>query len=135
MPKLPSFLLILAAFAPAQDRVSPDNLGERVIAAVPFIGAGADKDPRRPLFAPNPAEITPERPPLLSYTILAVSDDGKSAIVEFVADDLKSLEPILKSQRTDVKAFRKGHHSKAEIDREFRKWKRDFSSDQAILKR
>ena len=119
----------------AQDHVSPENLGERVIAAVPFVGAGTAKDPRRPLFTPNPAEPLSDNARAVSYTILGVSDDGKSAIVEFVADNLKDLEPVLKAQRTDVKAFRKGHHPKAEIDQEFRRIKRDFSVDQALTKR
>jgi hypothetical protein len=132
-------LLFLVHFAgQGQERVAPENLGERVIAIVPLIGDGTARDPKRSMFVPappDPARARMEAPVdpagAISYSMI-VSDDNKFAIVEFVAQDIKALEPILKAQRPDVKVFRKGQHTKAEIDAEARRVKRDFDSAQLL---
>lgn len=100
-----------------------------------MIGKGTYDDPRRPLFAPASApedtpradtEASQEDPPrILAYTF-EESDDGKFAIVEFVASDPKAFEAIQQSGRADVKAFRKEKLDKAEAEAEFRKFKKDF---------
>lgn len=61
----------------------------------------------------------------MAYTWLA-SDDGKSALVEFVARDHAAFVPLLSARRTDVKAFEKGKAKKADIEAEFRKHRKSF---------
>jgi hypothetical protein len=121
--------------AVAQERVAPENLEERVIAIVPFVGQGTAKDPKRPMFVPLLGARPPANPgPLLSWS-MTPSDDGKFAIVVFTASDPKALEPILNANRPDVKVFIRGQHSKQEIEQELRRVKRDFNVDQLATKR
>jgi hypothetical protein len=129
----------------AQPRVSPEHLYERVYAVVPMVGSGTWDDPKRPMFTANPRtkrRLTPAEQALtaeeendrdsrgiigFSYV---VSDDGDYALVEFVATDVRALEPIERSNRPDVKVFRKGRASKEEVEAEFRRHKSDFSLEQ-----
>lgn len=60
---------------------------------------------------------------------MQISDDKQVALVEFIARDQKAFAPILTSRRSDVRTFLKGRNSKAEIDTEFRKFKKDFDLD------
>ncbi|MGH9675451.1 MAG: hypothetical protein ACRD44_19945 [Bryobacteraceae bacterium] len=101
----------------SQVRVDPSSLYERVIAVVPYTGSGRYGDERRPLFAGNEGiiQVTCEE-----------SDDSRSAVCEFVARDRKALVPILNARRADVKAFEKGRHTRAEIEAEIKKVKKDF---------
>ena len=80
-----------------------------------------------PLFAPKPGEKPGPGGPL-SYS-MTLSDDGKSAIVEFSARDRKAFAEILNSRRPDVKAFERGKATKEEIENEFRKVKKDFDAN------
>ena len=71
-----------------QPRVSPRNLYERVWCVVPMTGSGTPEDPRRPMFAalpPAPGE-PPSRAGILAF-MYQESDDGRFALVEFVAAD------------------------------------------------
>ena len=68
---------------------------ERVLAIVPLIGAGTLDDPIRPEYAPAPSAINPtSRTGILGY-IHVLSDDGKSALVEYVARDRSAFNAIL----------------------------------------
>jgi len=40
-------------------KVDSQNQHERVIALVPFVGSGTMEDPKRPMFAPKPGEVSP----------------------------------------------------------------------------
>ena len=95
---------------------------------VPLIGDGTPRNPFRPLFAPSPEEIRAGTA-FLSYTAV-LSDDKKFALMEIVAKDRKAFDAILKDQRPDIKKFDhdKGG-KKAEIELEFKKYKKDFSYD------
>ena len=143
---LVSALILLATAASAQDRVAPEMMYHRVWAVVPLIGKGTPDDPKRPMFVPSPTEIKakidedkaeftrtgkkrdPEPPSILSYS-MQLSDDGKSALVEFVGLNPKALAFITESQTPGVKAFERGKATKEEIEAEFKKSKASFKLD------
>lgn len=102
------------------------NTHERVLAVVPMVGSGTPDDPRRPMYAPVPGGA-PSREGIIAFTS-QISDDGKSALVEFVAHDHAGLQFILseKGMRQDVKIFEKGKDAPGVIEAEFRKHKKDF---------
>jgi hypothetical protein len=113
-------------------------LHERVVAVVPIVGTGTENDPKRPLFVPLPprqpargqAPVIPAPEPgalnnLISWNMV-VSDDGRFALVEFIARDRKDLLPVLNANRVDVKAFERGKATKAEIEAELKKHKPSF---------
>ena len=133
-----------ASLAPAQTALDPSKMHERVIAIVPMVGSGTFNDPIRPMFAPrfNSDAVTDDinlkgrekafkdfAEQILEYTYTA-SDDGKYAIVEFVARDRKTFAPLLNSGRSDIRFFVKGKHSKAEIETEVKKIKKDFDASE-----
>ena len=93
---------------------------------VPIIGAGTNADPRRPLFAPGPNDQrTQEGVQSFSWE---PSDDGKYAIVEFVARDRKALAAIETDSRV-LKSFAKGKARRDDIERELRQYRNDFAFD------
>jgi hypothetical protein len=53
-----------------------------------------------------------------------VSDDGRFALVKFVARDRQAFDAIFKDK--SVKVFEKGKDKKEDIDRELKKFKKDF---------
>ena len=81
-------------------------LYERIICVVPLVGAGTLDDPKRPLFAPVAGDASQALPShskskgfldpatIVSYQSV-LTDDGKQAIVMFVARDRAALQPIL----------------------------------------
>lgn len=78
---------------------------ERLICVVPMVGAGTIDDPKRPLFAPIAGQTAPEDaprskgfadPPAIVGFHSVLSDDGQTAIVEFIARDRAAFKPILK---------------------------------------
>jgi len=70
----------------------------------------------------------PSRSGILAFTY-EESDNGRFALVEFVAADRAAFLPILNERRPDVKAFVKGVARRADIETEFRKHKSDFNLD------
>ena len=88
------FIIALISVAlSAQHRVSPEHQGHKIWAVVPLTGSGKPDDPKRPMFVPSPKEMAAaaaasqgqkmtQAPDLLGYT-MQLSDDGKSALVEF----------------------------------------------------
>lgn len=118
-----------------QRRLAPEQLYERMICVVPMIGKGTFDDPRRPMFAPNPAdkgtvraEEGDKRIGIIGYGY-QLSDDGQTAIVEFVATDRSAFKEIEDSGQPELKRFRKGREDKDELVRELRRYKRDFEID------
>ena len=126
-------LLLAASISPAfsQQKVPLRNMHERLLLVVPMIGAGTTEDPRRPMFVPAP---TPNEPPspdgIIAFTFQE-SDDGRYALVEVVARDRATFKAIFDAQssRGDVKVFQKGRDKKEDIEKEFRKHKKDFDLD------
>jgi hypothetical protein len=113
-------------------RVDPNNLHERVYAVVPMSGKGTYDDPIRPLFAPTLSDL--RKPGAIHSFSYQLSDDGKYALVEFVALDRAALVPILNDART-LKAFEKGKHKLADIERELRRFKQNFSLNRELAPR
>jgi hypothetical protein len=97
------------------------NMHERIIAVVPVIGSGTYEDPKRPLFAPSGRESVPG---LISWSWQA-SDDGKLAIVEFVAENKDVLRPIAADARV-LKSFEKGKAKLEDVEKELRKYRKDY---------
>ena len=120
-------VLCLVCNALGQRSVDPRNLHERLLCVVPMTGAGTWADPKRPLYAPSPAQMSPtSRTGIIGYTHV-LSDDGQSALVEFVARDPSAFDHILADKR--ITTFRKGKDKREDIEAEFRKHKKDFSFD------
>ena len=124
--------LVVPAF-PQQHKVDPGQIHERLTAIVPLQGSGTMADPKRPMFAPakHPTTLAATKPAPRSTTdILAyswqLSDDGKSAIVEFVASNRAAFAEILNSKDPKVKVFERDKKSKAETESEIKKEKKDF---------
>jgi len=78
-------LLVAVGSAFAQHRVDPSRMYSRIYAIVPMIGSGTWEDPKRPMFAPLPGQMTPgSRTGIIGFNSVA-SDDGNFALVEIVA--------------------------------------------------
>jgi len=125
-------LVATAAVSPllAQPPVDMRNTHERIICVVPMVGAGTAADPRRPLYAPLPQRGSGAAPAsgIVAFAFQA-SDDGRFALVEFVARDPAAFKSILEDRRADVKVFEKGKDRREDIENEFRKYKQRFDLD------
>jgi hypothetical protein len=122
-------ILLLAASIPglfAQHRVNPRNMYERLYLVVPMIGSGTTEDPRRPMYAPLPGEQAPDG--IVAFTFQE-SDDGQFALVEFVARDRAAFKAIFNDHHPQVKIFQRGKDRRDDVQREFRKHKRNFDLD------
>ena len=124
------FVLSLTALF-AQNRVSPEMMYHRVWAVVPLIGKGTSDDPRRPMFAPSPAERSAklkngDHSGVLSYT-MQLSDDRQHALVEFVGATPADLRPIVHSGVPGVVAFERGRATKDQIEAAFQQYKLGFT--------
>jgi hypothetical protein len=106
----------------AQLSVDPRNTYHRVICVVPIIGSGTAADPHRPKYAPAPGSAAPDG--IIGFTQVS-TDDGKSAIVEFVARKRSALLPILAD--TTIVSYEKGTASAAAIETALRPLKKGFS--------
>ena len=111
----------------AQPRVDARSTYERVRAVVPvIIEQGTFDDPKRPMYAPSPAEVQAAmvtRQGILGFSYVA-SDDGHFALVEFVARDRSAFQVILAD--TSVKSFLKGRDKREDMEAEFLKHKKNF---------
>ena len=56
-----------------------------------------------------------------------ITDDGKDAIVEFVAPNASALQELLTSHDARVLVFQKGIHPTSTMEAAFRARKKDFS--------
>ena len=131
--RLAVLLFAIAACLPAQHKVDSRQLYERLYAVVPVIGNGTWSSPKRPMYAPSPAQMNPaSRTGIIGFTHV-LSDDGQFALVEFVARDASAFQHILAdisgNLNVNVKAFRKGKDKREDTEAEFRKHKKDFSFD------
>jgi hypothetical protein len=135
-----------ALFAQLVQKVPPEHIYHRVYAVVPIIGTGKPGDPKRPMFVPSPAELAAvkpvaangavagtgpasiPRPAILSYH-MDLSDDGQFALVEFVGATPADLKFIAQSTAPGVIAFERGKTTKAQVQAEFQKYKKNFNAD------
>ncbi len=115
-------VLALTLYASAQRRVDPRNSYSRVIAVVPLTGGGTASDPKRPKYAPWP--VSQNMDGIIGF-VFEPTDDGKSAVVEFVAQNRAAFSPLLADKTIQV--FQKGAVSKAAIETAIKQVRKDFS--------
>ena len=115
-------LLMLAGVVYAQHSVDPRNTYHRVICVVPMVGSGTVVDPRRPQYTPPPGSSPPDG--IIGFTQVP-TDDGKFAIVEFVARKRSALLAILAD--TTIATYEKGTQSATAIEAALQKLKQGFS--------
>lgn len=115
-------VLALALEVCAQRRVDPRNTYHRVICVVPLTGTGTAADPKRPQYAPWPASQDPKG--IIAF-YFEPTDDGKSAVVEFVAQNGAALLPLLNDK--SILAFEKGVSSQATVEAAIQQVRKDFS--------
>jgi hypothetical protein len=115
-------LLMLAGVVCAQHSVDPRNTNHRVICVVPMIGSGTAADPKRPQYAPVPGSSSSDG--IIGFTQVP-TDDGKFAIVEFVARKRSALLAILAD--TAITTYEKGSLSATAIEAALQKLKQGFS--------
>ncbi len=118
-------LIAASAAMLAQQRVDPLNMYYRVWAIVPYTGQGTVADPKRPLHAPAPTAATPSSPTGIAGWVHIPSDDGKFALVEFVARDKASLAPILADATVQAFLISNGSGRPAAVAA-FQKYKKNF---------
>ena len=103
--------------------VDTKNRYHRVICVVPLIGSGTRKDPKRPLYVPAPTGQGATMGGIIAFQQIP-TDDKKFVIVEYVAADMKALDPILNDK--SLKVFEKGKHSRQVIEQELKLVRKDF---------
>ena len=108
----------------AQRHVDQRFTGNRVICVVPLVGKGTAADPKRPEYAPWP--VSPDPNGIIAFSFVP-TDDGKSAIAEFVARNRTALLPILNDK--SVTSFEKGRVSKSAIESALKQFRKDFDLD------
>jgi hypothetical protein len=134
-------LLATTVAGVAQPRVNPRHMYERMMAIVPIVGQGTPDDPKRPMYAPVAHAATATvginatngtsataRTGILGFTYV-LSDDGKFALVEFVARDRSAFQSVLADAAlpaASVKAFVKGMHQRQDVETAFKALKKDF---------
>ena len=135
MLKIGLFFISLLLLQPAwsQPRVDAGNLYHRVICIVPMVGNGTWADPKRPMFAPVPAAVGRGRSGILAY-YHEPTDDGKSAIVVFVAADRSALQSILESNSPLVTVFERGKISQQATETALKAVKKDFNWQRFMLR-
>jgi hypothetical protein len=118
-------LLASISAAIAQPRVDPLNKYERILAIVPMTGQGTAADPRRPSYVPvlTPG-ASPANMPFLGFAVV-MSDDGNTALVEFVATSQSAFQSILAD--TTIRTFMKGRDTRQAAEAAFQKYKKNFS--------
>lgn len=119
-------LLLLVGPCAAQRRVDPKFTYTRVICIVPMVGAGTPADPKRPEYAPWPFPQPGTQTGIIAYSH-QVSDDGRFAIVEFVARNRSAFQAILNDKTITV--FEKGKDSKSNIESAIKNFRKDFDLD------
>ena len=110
---IPSLPIAQAQFR----KVDPQLTHERIIAIVPMVGAGTVKNPKHPLYS--------DLEGLTGFTA-EVSDDGRFALVEFVAKDSKHLTTLANSGQRQA---RKDSPNKDAVLEEFKRYKRSFKPE------
>jgi len=92
-------VLALATVVCAQRRVDPKNTCYRVICAVSLVGWRSPADSKRPKHAAWPA--TQDQNGITAF-YFEPSDDGKSAVAEFVSPNRAAFQPIFSDRSITV---------------------------------
>ena len=115
-------LLLLACCALAQRPVDPRNTYSRVICVVPLTGSATPADPKRPQYASS----TPDPDGIMAF-YFQPTDDGKFAVVEFVARNRNAFRALFADK--SITLFEKGRASKTDIESAIRRVRKDFDLD------
>jgi hypothetical protein len=110
-----------------QHAVDPTQGFHRLICLVHMTGKGTNDDPKRPEYVPGTAP-DPSRSGILAWS-QQVADDGKMAIVHLVAADRNAFAAILADKRPEMRVFEIGKDKREDIEKELRKFKKDFDLD------
>lgn len=129
------FSIIIATYTSIlfaqQHGVDPAHRYHRLICLVHLTGGGTAADPVRPEYVPN-ATDTPSRSGILAWSA-QMSDDGKMAIVEYVAADRAAFASILADKRPEVLVFEIGKNDRNTIETALKVFKKGFSLDSLRL--
>jgi hypothetical protein len=106
--------------------VPPESRYYRVIGLVHMVGTGKLNDSIRPEFAPSAGNAS--RDGIISWSVQP-TDDKSMAIIHLVAVNRKALDGILNDKRAEVRVFEIGKHGKDEIEKELKKYRKDFDLD------
>ena len=98
----------------------------RYICLVHMTGSGKADDPRRPEYAP--ASAGDDRSGIIAWS-MQLTDNGQMAIVHYVAVDRKAFEGLRNEKREEVRIFEIGKDKPEAIEKELRKFKKDFILD------
>ena len=127
-------LFVFSLSAQMRHSTAAPDPHQHIYAIVPMIGSGTAADPKRPMFVPAngfPAAIpiaksTINRTGIIGYHA-QITDDGKDAIVEFVAPNISAFQELLTSHDSRVVVFQKGIHPTSAMEAAFKSRKKDFS--------
>lgn len=132
---------LLASVNSAAPVPNREAIYHRIICVVPVIGSGTARDPKRPMFvqlaaAPGSASLQALRGKaeaaaetrIIAYQSVP-TDDGKAAIVMFVAHSYEAFKPILRDPHVIAK-FERKDIGERELVRALRKYKKDFGMKQ-----
>jgi hypothetical protein len=108
-----------------QHTVDATQRYHRLICVVHLKGSGKKGDEVKPEYLP--ADIG-SREGIIAWS-MQMADDGKMAIVQYVAVDRHAFDAILTDERPDVRVFEIGVHGKDDIEKELKKFKKDFTLD------
>jgi hypothetical protein len=114
-------LLSFVCLLSAQRRVDPRNTYNRIMAVVPITGKGIAADPKRPEYAPWPASQDPNG--IIGFYWIP-TDDGKSAIVEFVARNRAAFSPLFNDK--SIQVYEKGRVTREIIEAAMKAFRKDF---------
>ena len=89
-------------------------------------GSGTKEDPKKPEFVP--AAIDGTRTGIIAWS-QQIADDGKMAIIHVVAVDRQAFAPMLADKRPEIRVFEIGKDSPEAIEKELKKFKKDFTLD------
>jgi Mrp family chromosome partitioning ATPase len=94
-----------------------------------MIGSGTVQDPYRPLFSPTQQAAAQSGSGNQSSQIIAFqsvpTDDGKAAIVVFVARSYAAFAPILQDARV-IRSFQRSQWTAGDLITELQKYKKNF---------
>jgi hypothetical protein len=99
----------------------------RIICLVHMTGSGKHDDPLRPEYVPAVANAS-SRSGILAWS-MQPSDDGKMAILHLVAADHRAFDALLNDKRPDIRVFEIGKQGKDSIEKEMKKFRKDFDLD------
>lgn len=130
MPMVCLSVIVGSAFA--QHRVDPGSMYARIYAIVPMTGSGTWDDPKRPMFAPVPQQMTPGvRTGIIAFNHVE-SDDGNFALIEIVAANRQELAKITVQMNAQLSAvpgfqlFDRSAASAATVQAAFQALKKGF---------